>query len=85
MTRLKYMINNLESPILIHNRMSSIYNGTSSISKNLFSKSTHKSIKTQLVEHRIEWKAILYYKKVDFLFYIYYAAWENLKEIMNII
>ena len=30
-----------------------------SISKNLCSKSTHKSIKTQLIEHRIEWKAII--------------------------
>ena len=39
--------------------MSSIYNGRSSISKNLCSKSTHKSIKTQLIEHRIEWKAII--------------------------
>ena len=39
--------------------MSSIYNGRSSISKNLCSKSAHKSIKTQLVEHRIEWKAII--------------------------
>ena len=55
---------------LIHNGMSSIYNGRSSISKNLCSKSTHKSIKTQLIEHRIEWNAILYCKKVDFLFYI---------------
>ena len=39
--------------------MSSIYNGRSSISKNLCSKSIHKSIKTQLIEHRIEWKAII--------------------------
>ena len=39
--------------------MSSIYNGRSSISKNLCSKSTHKSIKTQLIEHRTEWKAII--------------------------
>ena len=39
--------------------MSSVYNGRSSISKNLCSKSTHKSIKTQLIEHRIEWKAII--------------------------
>ena len=55
------MINNLESPIvgLIHNGMSSIYNRRSSISKNLCSKSTHKSIKTQLIEHRIEWKEII--------------------------
>ena len=64
MARLKYMINNLESPSIksrrrIHNGMSSIYNGRSSISKNLCSKSTHKSIKTQLIEHRIEWKATI--------------------------
>ena len=39
--------------------MSSIYNGRSSILKNLRSKSTHKSIKTQLIEHGIEWKAII--------------------------
>ena len=39
--------------------MSSIYNGRSSVSKNLCSKSRHKSIKTQLIEHRIEWKAII--------------------------
>ena len=39
--------------------MSSIYNGRSSISKNLCLKSTHKSIKTQSIEHRIEWKAII--------------------------
>ena len=38
---------------------SSVNNGRSSISKNLCSKSTHKSIKTQLIEHRIEWKAII--------------------------
>ena len=43
---------------LIHNGMSSIYNGRSSNSKNLCSKSTQKSINTQLIEHRIEWKAI---------------------------
>ena len=66
MARLKYMIKNLESPVVppsrvgrIHNGMSSIYNGRSSISKNLCSKSTHKSIKTQLIEHRIEWKVII--------------------------
>ena len=39
--------------------MSSIYNGRSSISKNLCLKSTHKSIKTQLIEHRIDWKPII--------------------------
>ena len=44
---------------LIHNGMSSIYNGRSSILKNLCLKSTHKSIKAQLIEHRIEWKAII--------------------------
>ena len=44
---------------LIHSGMSSNYNGRSSISKNFCSKSTHKSIKTQLIEHRIEWKAII--------------------------
>ena len=44
---------------LIHNEMSSIYNGRFSISRNLCSKSTHKSIKTQLIEHRVEWKAII--------------------------
>ena len=65
MARLNYMINNLESldrPSrvgLIHNRMPSIYNGRSSISKNLCSKPTHKSTKTQLTEHRIEWKTII--------------------------
>ena len=67
MAKLKYMINNLESSILIlHQELASIkswpysiYNGRSSISKNLCSKSTHKSIKTQLIEHRIEWKAII--------------------------
>ena len=64
MARLKYMINksHLDPPSrvgLIHNGMSSIYNGRSSISKTLCSKSTHKSIKTQLIEHRFEWKAII--------------------------
>ena len=44
---------------LVHSGMSSIYNRRSSISKNLCSKSAHKSIKTQLIEHRIEWKAII--------------------------
>ena len=44
---------------LIHNGMSSIYNGRSSILKNLCSKSTRKSIRTQLIEHRIEWQAII--------------------------
>ena len=39
--------------------MSSIYDGRSSISKNVCSKSTHKSIKTQLIEHRNEWKTII--------------------------
>ena len=43
----------------MNNGMSSIYNGRSSISKNMCSKSTHKSIKTRLIEHRIEWKAII--------------------------
>ena len=55
-------MSHLDSPSsvgLIHNGMSSIYTGRSSISKNLCSKSTHKSIKTQLIEHRIEWKAII--------------------------
>ena len=67
MARLKYMINNLESPILILHQQSAlftmkcllIYNGRSSISKNLCSKSTHKSIKTQLIEHRIESKGVI--------------------------
>ena len=34
----------------IYNGMSSIYNERSSISKNLCLKSTHKSVKTQLIE-----------------------------------
>ena len=67
MARLKYMTkqlrkSHLDPPSrvgLIHNGMSSIYNGRSSNSKNLCSKSTHKSINTQLIEHRIEWKAII--------------------------
>ena len=39
--------------------MSSIYSRGSSISNNLCPKSTHKSIKTELIEHEIEWKAII--------------------------
>ena len=80
--------------------MSSIYNGRSSILKNLCLKLTHKSIKTQLIEHRIEWKVVIITmiemsgrkrKQLTLLllggiFYsIYYATWQNLKEIMNII
>ena len=78
MARLKYMINSLESPILILHQESALFTMECLLftmeglqfRKNLCSKSTHKSIKTQLIEHRIEWKAILCYKKVDFLFCI---------------
>ena len=82
------MIKNLESPILIlhqesafiHNGMSSIYNVRSSISKNLCSKSTHKSIKTRVL--RLD-KILLLFRGI--FYSIYYATWENLKEIMNVI
>ena len=49
---------------LIHNGMSSIYNGRSSISKNLCSKSTHKSIKNNNNIDRNEWEKKVKINKV---------------------
>ena len=77
MARLKYMTNNLESSILILHQESALFTMEclpftmeGFQFRKTCARNQHKSIKTQLREHRIEWKAILYYKRVDFLFYI---------------
>ena len=59
------MINNLESPILILHQESALFTMECllfTMEGLQFRKTcvqTHKSIKTQLIEHRIEWKAII--------------------------
>ena len=57
MARLKYMTNNLESSILILHQESALF----TVECLLFTMEglQRKSIKTQLIEHRIEWKAII--------------------------
>ena len=62
MARLKYMTNNLESPILIlHQSRPYLQWNVFYLQWKVFNfeKSTHKSTKTQLIEQRIERKAII--------------------------
>ena len=67
MARLKYMINNLESPILILHHESALFTmecllftmeGLQFRKTCVRNQHTNQS-KTQLIEHRTEWKAII--------------------------
>ena len=67
MARLKYMINNLESPILILHQESALLTMECLLftmeglqfRKTCVRNQHTNTIKTQMIEHRIEWKAII--------------------------